>query len=83
MKEYVHVLAYDDHADGNTYLTEEHHVPLHDSLCTAIEILARHDNACIVDEEAYNDNTHDFYTIAPYAINMSLGIYAKPKGYYK
>lgn len=77
MNTLVHVLAYDDHADGNTYLAEEHYVDMADSFVTSIELLARHDNVLITDDHSY-DNTpdHDYYTLAPYSIIMSLGIYA-------
>lgn len=74
----MHVLAYDDHADGNTYLAEEHLVELPYAFTVAIDLLTRHDNVLIVDTEAYEDNSHDYFALAPYAITMGLGIYAKP-----
>lgn len=77
--DYVYVLGYKDHADGNSYFAEEHQVEMPYAFTTAISVLSRCDNVVIVDDEAY-DNTehHDFYSIAPYGINMGLGIYAKP-----
>lgn len=74
----MHVLAYDDHADGNTYLAHETLVELPYVFTTALALLAQHDNVCITDPASYDEHTHDFYTIAPYSINMSLGLYAKP-----
>lgn len=74
----MHVLAYDDHADGNTYLAEEHLVELPYAFTVAIDLLSRHDNVLIVDTEAYEDNNHDYFALAPYAITMGLGVYAKP-----
>lgn len=74
----MYVLAYDDHADGNTYLSEEHLVELPYVFTTSIDLLTRHDNVLIVDTEDYEDNNHDYFALAPYAITMGLGIYAKP-----
>lgn len=74
----MHVLAYDDHADGNTYLAEEHLVELPYVFTVAIDLLTRHDNVLIVDIEDYDDTYHDYYNLAPYAITMGIGIYAKP-----
>lgn len=77
--DYVYVLGYTDHADGNSYFAEEHLVELPYAFTTAITVLSRCDNVVIVDDEAYDTVDHyDFYTIAPYGINMGLGIYAKP-----
>lgn len=74
----MHVLAYDDHADGNTYLSEKHLVELPYVFTTALDLLARHDNVLITDTDSYEDNKHDYYYLAPYSITMGLGIYAKP-----
>ena len=74
----MHILAYDDHADGNTYLAEEHLVELPYAFTVAIDLLTRHDNVLITDTEPYEDNNHDYYSLAPYSITMGLGVYAKP-----
>lgn len=74
----IHLLAYDDHADGNCYFAEECEVSLPDSFNTALTLLTRHDTVCIVDSEAYYTHNHNYYTIAPYAIIISAGIYAQP-----
>ena len=74
----MHVLAYDDHADGNTYLAEEHLVELGYTFTVALDLLTRHDNILIVDSEAYDDNKHDYFALAPYSITMGAGVYAKP-----
>jgi hypothetical protein len=76
--EMMYVLAYDDHADGNTYLSYEMLVELPYVFTTAIAMLAEHDNVLITDTEHYEEVQHDFYALAPYSITMGLGIYAKP-----
>lgn len=76
--EMMYVLAYDDHADGNTYLSSETLAELPYVFTTAIAMLAEHDNVLITDTEHYEELDHDFYTLAPYSITMGLGIYAKP-----
>ena len=81
--ETCYILAYDDHADGECYLAETHEVALVDAFTACLHVLAKHDNACIITKEDYNALQHDFYTIAPYAINISCGIYANPTGEYK
>ena len=87
MSKTAHILAYDDHADGNTYLTADYTIdftPTKDDLLNAftiaLNILAQHDNACIIDTDDYEKlPNRDFYTVAPYSINLGLGIYAHPK----
>lgn len=74
----MHLLAYDDHADGNCYFAEECEVSLSDSFNTALTLLTKHDTVCIVDSEAYYTLNHDYFTIAPYAVIINAGIYAKP-----
>jgi hypothetical protein len=74
----MYILAYDDHADGNTYLAEEHLVELGYTFTVALDLLTRHDNVLIVNTEAYEDNNHDYFALAPYSITMGLGVYAKP-----
>lgn len=78
MENKMYILGYDDHADGNTYLAEEHETSMENVFVAALDVLSRHDNACIIDAENYLQLTHDYYTVAPYAINIGLGIYAKP-----
>lgn len=74
----MYVLGYNDHADGNTYFSEEHLVEMPYTFTTAIDTLSRCDNVLITDTEHYEELDHDFYTLAPYSITMGLGIYAKP-----
>lgn len=77
--DYVYVLGYNDHADGNSYFAEEHVVELPYAFTSAINVLSRCDNVVIIDSETYDTvEHHDFYSIAPYGINMACGIYAKP-----
>ena len=77
--DYVYVLGYIDHADGNSYFAEEHQVELPYAFTTAIKVLTRCDNVVIIDDVAYDTvEHHDFYSVAPYGINMACGIYANP-----
>ena len=81
--DYVYVLGYNDHADGNRYFAEEHLVELPYAFTTAINVLSRCDNVVIIDNETYDSvEHHDFYTVAPHGINMACGIYAKPSPAY-
>lgn len=73
-----YILAYDDHADGNTYLAEDVHSTLANAFVASLRLLADHDNVCIITPEDYDRLDHEFYTVAPYAINLSCGIYAAP-----
>lgn len=74
----MYILAYDDHADGNTYLAEGHLVELGYTFTVALDLLTRHDNVLITDTESYDEHLHDYYSLAPYSITMGVGIYAKP-----
>ena len=76
----IYVLAYDDHADGNTYLSATEKTNVNNAFNVALLLLDAHDNVCIVTGVDYNALDHDFYSIAPYAINISCGIYAKFHG---
>ena len=75
----MYVIGYNDHPDGNAYKAEEHLVEIGYAFTTALNVLTRCDNVCIVDTEHYELRTHgDFMATAPYAICMSLGQFAKP-----
>lgn len=77
----IYVLAYDDHADGNTYLSATEKTDVNNAFNVALLLLDAHDNVCIITGADYNSLDHDFYSVAPYAINMSVGIYAKSGAY--
>lgn len=75
----MHVIGYNDHPDGNAYKAEEHEVEIGYTFTTALDVLTRCDNVCIIDNEHYTERAiADFMSIAPFAICMSLGQYAKP-----
>lgn len=78
--EMMYLLAYDDHADGNTYIAETHLVELPYVFTCALSLLAKHDNILITDTEHYEEISHDYYSLAPYSITMGIGIYARPTG---
>lgn len=78
LDEMMYILAYDDHADGNTYLAETHLVELPYTFTCALSLLAKHDNILITDTEHYEEIDHSYYSLAPYSITMGMGIYAKP-----
>lgn len=78
MNETVYILGYDDYASGNAYMSEQHIVELPEAFTAALQVVRRHDHACIIDEETLVTlKARDFYTVAPHSINISLGIYAQ------
>lgn len=75
----MYVIGYNDHEDGNAYKAEEMEVDLAYVFTTALTLLTRCDNVCIIDTEHHEElDTNDFMKTAPFAICMSLGQYAKP-----
>lgn len=78
MAEIVYIYGYNDSADGCAYFAETACTDLPNAFTAALAILTRCDHACIIDRDTVAAlNNRDFYTVAPHAINISLGIYAQ------
>lgn len=80
-----HIIGLNDNTDGNAYLAEHHELIMPKPFTTenlgcffeqALKMLNTCDHVCIVDDETYSLHDHDLISIAPYAINISKGIYA-------
>ena len=76
------VLAYDDTATDTPYLAQVSRTNTNDAFHVALQLLVKHDHTCIVDEKDYIIHGADYLGIAPYAIHISTGIYAKTVKYH-
>lgn len=72
------VIGLTDHADGMAYENEKHLVPLRDAFTTALTLLTRNDHVCMIDDYDYISKCkdHDYASLAPFSINISLGTFA-------
>lgn len=82
MSNLFHVLALDDHPDGNAYVSERMSIvtpsPMKDDnyaqlFRSALKFLASHDHVLLVDDEAVRSQPNDFLSLAPYSIHITKG----------
>ena len=76
------VLAYDDTASDLPYFSQASKTNTTDAFHVALELLTKHDHVCIVEEKDYIIHGADYFEIAPYAINISTGVYVKADKYH-
>ena len=73
----VYVVGLTDHADGNAYVAELSECSTKDAFDIAVRMLTKSDHVCIIDLADYDKLAeHTYFTLAPYSINISKGIYA-------
>lgn len=75
-EDFVYVVGLVDHECGNAYQQEKHFVDLPYAFTTALDVLTRCDHVCITDRDTYDSEAHDYMSLAPYSINISVGQYA-------
>lgn len=75
MKMNFEILAFDDNADGEAYLTDIEYVfDLKKALFVAYQLAARYDHACIVYADTFTtDAPLTFRETAPYSIIIEIG----------
>lgn len=75
MKTNFEILAFDDHADGEAYLTDiEYALGLKKALFVAYQLAARYDHVCITYADTFTTNAPLTFTeTAPYSIIIEIG----------
>lgn len=76
MKMNYEILAFDDNADGEAYLTDiEYSMGIKNALFVAYQLAARYDHVCITHADTFaTDAPLTFRETAPYSIITEIGI---------
>lgn len=75
MKAVYEILAFDDNADGEAYLTDIEYVQgIKKTLFVGYQLAARYDHVCIVHADEFGtDGPLTFREAAPYSIIIEIG----------